>query len=148
MRRALSLLVATGILAGCGSGDSSEKRLTRAEYAQQADAICGKYKQRTDALARPANLPDLAKVADQVLPILDDARAELRRLEPPPSEQATADAWLDQFDVIVDDVKKIRNRAKANDTAGVQKLARPALKHDRRANELATRLGMHVCNKG
>ena len=147
MRRALPLLLAIALLAGCGGGGGNGEPLTREEYAAKADAICGKYKQETDSLARPANLSDLAKVADQVIPILDKARGELRKLKPPANEQATASAWLDQFDVIIDDVAKIRDKAKANDAAGVQAQAQPALQHNERANQLATQLGMTVCSK-
>jgi len=148
VRRASPLLLASLLLAGCGGGSSSSGQpLTRDQYASQADAICSKYKQKTGALSRPATLTDLADVADQVLPLLDAARGELRALRPPSAEQATAQAWLDEFDLIVQDVKNIRDKAKNNDTAGVQAAAQPALKHDQHANELAAQLGMTVCSK-
>ena len=147
MRRALPLLLAIALLAGCGGGAGNDEALTREEYAAKADAICGKYKKETESLARPEDLSDLAKVADQVSPILDKAPGELRELKPPADEQVTATAWLDQFDVIIDDVAKIRHEAKANDTAGVQAQAQPALQHNERANKLATQLGMTVCSK-
>jgi len=143
VRRALILLLATTVLAGCGGG--GDETLTRDEYASKADAICAKYKQRTDALDRPATLSELANVADDVVPILEQARDELRDLKPPADEQATASSWLDEFDVIISDVEKIRDKAKQNDPAGVQQLARPALDHNKRANELATLLGMTTC---
>jgi len=143
--RALPLLLAVAVLAGCGGGDGGA--LTREEYAQKADAVCTKYKNKTDDLGNPANLSDLADVADKVIPILHDARDELRQLKPPANEKGTADEWLDEFDVIIDDVEKIRDKARDNDTAAVQKLAQPALEHDQKANELATQLGMNVCNK-
>jgi hypothetical protein len=147
VRRASPLLLALLLLAGCGGSSSSGQPLTRDQYASQADAICSKYKQKTGALSRPATLTDLADVADQVLPLLDAARGELRALRPPAAEQATAQAWLDEFDLIVQDVKNIRDKAKNNDTAGVQAAAQPALKHDQHANELAAQLGMTVCSK-
>ena len=147
VRRASPLLLAIVVLVGCGSSGSGGQRLTRDDYAKQADAICSKYKQKTDALSRPATLPGLANVADQVLPLLDDARGELRALRPPQHEAATANAWLDEFDVITDDVKNIRDAAKKNDGAAVQAAAAPALQHDRHANELAAQLGMTVCSK-
>jgi hypothetical protein len=148
VRRASPLLLALLLLAGCGGGSgSSGPRLTRDQYASKADAICTKYKAKTDALSRPSTLSELADVSDQVLPLLHDARGELRALRPPSDEEATANAWLDEFDVIVDDVKKIRDKAKAGDTAGVQAVATPALRHDRHANELASQLGMTVCSK-
>jgi hypothetical protein len=145
VQRALPLLLALIVLAGCGGGGGSDKALSREEYASQADAICAKYKRQTDELDRPANLSDLANVADQVVPILKKARDELRDLNPPANEQGTADEWLDQFDVIISDVEKIRDKAKENNAQGVQKLAQPALQHNQRANQLATQLGMKTC---
>jgi len=145
-RRASPLLLATALAAGCG-GSSCAARLTRDQYAAKADAICSKYEQKTQALSRPANLSDLAHVSDQLLPLLHDARGELRALRPPADEEATAKAWVDEFDVVIDDVEKIRDAAKKNDTGAVQAAATPALRHDQHSNDLATQLGMTVCNK-
>jgi protein-tyrosine-phosphatase len=147
VRRASPLLLAIALAAGCGGSSGGGQRLTREQYAAKADAICSKYKQKTDALARPATLSDLADVSDQVLPLLHGARGELRALRPPQSEEATANAWVDEFDVIIDDVEKIHDAAKKNDAEAVQAAARPALRHDQHANDLATQLGMTVCNK-
>jgi hypothetical protein len=140
-------VLAIVLAAGCGGGGSSGQRLTRDQYAAKADAICSKYKQKTDALSRPSTLSDLAKVSDQVLPLLHDAQGELGDLRPPQDEEATANAWIDQFDVIIGDVEKIRDAAKKGDTAAVQAAAAPALKHDQHANDLASQLGMKVCSK-
>jgi hypothetical protein len=147
VRRASPLLLALVLAAGCGSGGSSGQRLTREQYAAKADAICSKYKQKTDALARPSTLSDLADVSDQVLPLLHKAKGELGDLRPPQNEETKANAWIDQFDVIIADVEKIRDAAKKGDTAAVQAAATPALRHDQHANDLASQLGMTVCNK-
>ena len=146
VRRAALLLLSAALLAGCG-GNGGGSRLSAGEYATRADTICKKYKAQTDALARPATLRDLGKVADEVVPILQHAQSDLRKLRPPESEQATADEWLNQFDVLVDDVRKIQAKAEKNDQAGVEALAGPALQHDRHANELAGQLGMSICSK-
>jgi type VI protein secretion system component VasK len=138
VRRAYLLVLAVVLLAGCGSSGS---------YASNADAICGKVKRKTDALSRPATLADLAELSDQVLPLLDDARRQLHALRPPAGQKATANAWLAEFDVTIDDVKKIRDKARAGDAAGVRAAATPALRHNERANELAAQLGMKVCSK-
>ena len=145
MRRGTPLLLAIVIAAGCG--ESKSDRLTRQQYSDKADAICTKYKQKTNALSRPATLSDLADVADQVLPLLRKARGELRALRPPQDELTKANAWLAQFDVIIDDVQKIRDKAKQNDRTGVQAAATPALEHNQHANVLAAQLGMKVCSK-
>jgi hypothetical protein len=140
------LVLASILLAGCGGSNGS--RLTRDQYASKADAVCQKYKQKSDALSSPTTLPGLASVADQLLPLLHDARGELRALRPPAGEEATANAWLDAFDVIIADVQRIRDNAKAGDRAGLRAAATSAQRHDRRANTLARQLGMTVCSQG
>lgn len=139
-------MLTIALVAGCGGGGSGE-RLTRDQYAERADAICSKYKQKTDALERPSDLAGLAHVADQTLSILHDARGEFHKLRPPANEQATADAWLDQFDRLIEDIEQLRDKAKADDVTGVQKIAQTSLQHNRRANELGVQLGMTVCSK-
>jgi hypothetical protein len=144
MSRAPLLAVALVLLSGCGGGG---KALTKDEYASKADAICGKYNQQTTAFATPKNLSDLAKVADKTLPILGHAISDISNLEPPASEKALADQWLAQVRNLRDDLQKIRDRAKAGDMQGVQAVVPVAQDHNAKSNDLASRLGMSVCNK-
>jgi hypothetical protein len=144
VRRALVLALATLFaVVGCG-GDS--ERLSRQEFAEKADAICAKGNRETEMLPSPANLPELAEVSDKTIDILDDALNELRKLEPPEDEQKIVDQWLAQFETLRDDLAEIRDKARANDLAGVQAIAERAQDHNARANELGTTLGMKVCN--
>jgi hypothetical protein len=147
VRRAPFLLLAVVFAAGCGGGGGSSERLTRADYAKKADAICGKYSQQTNALANPSNLSDLADVADKTIPILDNALDELHKLKPPADEQATADRWLAEVEKLKGDLKEIRDKAKDNDIKGVKAVVPKATEHNGNANKLATQLGMTVCNK-
>ena len=139
-------MLAVALVAGCGGGGGG-KRLTRDEYATKADAICGKYTQQTKALANPKSLSDLADVADKSLPILDHAISDLRKLKPPANEQSTVDQWLAQVANLKGDLKEIRDKAKTNDVQGVQAVVPQATRHNRASNQLATQLGMKVCNK-
>jgi hypothetical protein len=148
VRRASLLLLTVVSLTACSGGGSGGQRLTRDQYAAQADSICSKYKKKADTLKRPASLAGLAQFANRVaLPLLRNARGELRKLRPPEDEQATANAWLDAFDVTIDDVQKIRDAANKDDRPAVVSAARLALRHDQHANEVAGRLGMTVCSK-
>jgi hypothetical protein len=144
VRRAFLLLLAVVLVAGCGGGGG--KRLTREEYAAKADAVCRKYNEQTKALENPTNLRDLAKVADKTLPILDNALSDLRKLKPPENEQAKVDEWLAQVENLKGDLTEIRDKAKDNDMQGVQAVVPKADEHNNRSNELATELGMKVCN--
>jgi hypothetical protein len=144
VRRAFPLLLAIVLAAGCGGGGG--KRLTREEYAAKADEVCKKYNEQTKALENPTNLRDLAKVADKTLPILDNALGDLRKLKPPENEQAKVDEWLTQVENLKGDLTEIRDKAKDNDMQGVQAVVPKADEHNNRSNELATELGMKVCN--
>jgi len=147
VRRALTALcVLLAFAAGCGSG--GEKRLSKEEYAKRADAVCRRYNEGTRPLGTPQSMPALAKVADRSLPLLDRAIRDLRALEPPKDEEAAARAWLRQLSLLRGDVVRIRDRASANDARGVRKVVPAATRRNARFAELATQLGMSVCNQG
>jgi hypothetical protein len=122
--------------------------LTRDEYAQKADAICAEGNAKTKALPSPSNLQELARVANQTLDTLAGARTELQKLKPPPREQALADQWIASIKRLEEDVRRIRDSAKANDRQAVFNQAAKTQKRSKHSNELATRLGLTVCNKG
>jgi hypothetical protein len=146
MLRASVLVVVVFVLTACG-GSSSGPRLTKEEYASKADAICGKYNEQVKALDNPSSLKELADVADQTIPILHNAIRDLGKLNPPASEQDTVDQWLDEIKKLEDDLDEIRDKANDNDMQGVQDVVPKADGHNKRSNELATELGMTVCNK-
>jgi len=138
-------VLTTVLLVGCGG--SGATRLSKAEYATKADAICHKYNQQTKALSNPSNLKELADVSDKTLPILANAISDLRKLKPPASEKATVDQWLTQVANLKGDLTEIRDKAKAGQIQGVQAVVPKAQEHNSQANQLATQLGMSVCNK-
>jgi hypothetical protein len=145
LRASLLALLALALLSACG-GSSSGPRLTKEQFAAKADAICGRYNKQVQALANPSNLKELADVADQTIPILHNAMRDIRKLRPPVSEQDTVDEWFDEVDKLEDDLDEIRDNAEDNDMKGVQAVVPKATAHNRRSNELATELGMTVCN--
>jgi hypothetical protein len=144
VRRAFIPVVTVAIVAGCGGGGG--KPLTKQEFAAKADAICGKYNEQTKKLSNPSNLSDLAKVADKTIPILDHALSDLRKLKPPAGEQQTVNEWLASVENLEGDLKEIRDKARSNDLKGVQDVVPKATQHNASSNQLATKLGMKVCN--
>jgi chromosome segregation ATPase len=137
--------MAIALVAGCGGGGGGT-RLTKEEYASKADAICGKYNRQVRDLSNPQNLSELEKVADQTLSILANAITDLKKLNPPASEQAKADQWLSQVENLKEDLTEIRDGAKDQNMQAVQAVLPKAEEHNRRSNALATELGMTVCN--
>ena len=144
-RAALIALAVVFVLPGCGG--ASGKPLTKEEYAAKADAICGKYNQQTKSLAIPKNLSDLVKAVDRTLPILDHAIKDLGKLHPPAGEKALSDQWLGQVRNLKGDLQEIRDKAQSGDIQAVQAVLPKAQDHNSRSNQLATELGMSVCNK-
>jgi hypothetical protein len=143
--RAAPIALVSVLLAGCGGGKG--KPLTKEQYASKADAICAKYNQQTKAFANAKNLSDLAEVADKTLPILGKAISDISKLTPPASEKALSDQWLTQVRKLKDDLQEIRDKAKAGDLQGVQAVVPKATEDNSQSNQLATQLGMSVCNK-
>jgi hypothetical protein len=69
---------------GCGGGNG----VTRAEWARDADAVCAEYESRHDALGTADELPDLARLLDRAIMLLDVERAAIDRLEAPEDDEA------------------------------------------------------------
>src|SRR6266508_1486671 len=76
-----------------------------------------------------------------------DASDPRQRVEGPAQAQATVDQWLGQVEKLKGDLKEIRDKAKSNDMQGVEAVVPKAQEHNSRSNQLATQLGLKVCNK-
>ena len=145
MRRfALAFAIAI-LVAGCGGGSS---RLSKAEYAKRADAICTKYNAKIRALGRPTAISGLPAYVDKALPLARKGDDELRALKPPKDEEQTTKEWLDQNDSVVGSMERLRNAAKKGDRAGIQTALNEASSANQTANGLARRLGLRVCAQG
>jgi hypothetical protein len=145
MRRfALAFVVVLAVVAGCGGSS----RLSKAEYAKRADAICTKYNAKLKALSRPTSIGGLPAYVDKALPLARKGDDELRALKPPKDEQQTTKEWLDQNDSVVGSMERLRDAAKKGDRAGIQTALNEASSANRTANGLARRLGLRVCAQG
>ena len=151
VRRASFLVLATLFAAGCGGGGGGNgggpKRLSAADFATKADAICGKYNKQANNLGNPKTLAGLAKAFDKALPVLNSVLAELHGLKPPAKEQHAVDRWLAQSEVLKHDLTELRDRAKTNDRKGVESAFIQASGDVKAVNEQARKLGLKVCAK-
>ena len=145
MRRIVLAVVVAGLAAGCGGGSG---RLSKAESAKRADAICTKYNAKIQALGRPTAVSGLPAYVDKALPLARKGDDELRALKPPKDEAQTAKEWLDQNDSVVGSMERLRDAAKKGDRAGIQTALNEASSANRTANGLARRLGLRVCAQG
>jgi hypothetical protein len=141
---ASGLLVAV-LAAGCGGGGGG--RLSRADYAKQADTICLKYNAKLNAIARPKSQAELAGFVDKAVPLVSDASDRLAELKPPQDEQSIANAWNRANSDIVRALERLRNAAKAKDGTKMQAALADGNRANSRANTLAKTLGMNACSK-
>ena len=139
-------LLAGLLVAGCGGGG----RLSKQDYARQADAICSKYNRKIEALGKPKSsaLAEVARFADQALALERKGNAELEGLKPPKSQEKTAREWVAQNDVVEKAVGDLRDAARKNDRAALGAALRRGNSANQVANKLARQLGLSVCPRG
>ena len=141
MRRA-AILSTCVLVAACGSG---AKRLTRDEYANRANVICARFNKAVGPASNVTNVHRVAALARRTELALDGAQRALRRLKPPREEEAEARRWVASMSRLRVDVRRIRERAEANDLAGIRRVVTSASRDDAETNRLARALGATVC---
>lgn len=145
MRRAALALATVFALGACSSGDEQDKRLSRADYIREADAICAAYDKRLGALGKADSIEALARNADQALPIAEEGVGKLRELQPPAELEPRVDEWLERNDENVEKIEELRDAAREGDEPAVQSIAADAADNEREADRLARRLGLRSC---
>jgi len=142
---ALAIAATALLVAGCGGGGG---RLSKQDYAKQADAICAKYNRKIQALGAPKSLAEIPGFADKALKLTRQGNDELESLKPPKSEEQTAKRWGAQNDLVANAVADLRDAAKKNDRAEIRAALRRGQAANRTANALARDLGLRVCPRG
>src|SRR5437588_3522393 len=117
MSRILVALAAVLVTAGCGGA----ARLSRADYAAKADAICSRSARQISALGQPGNLTQLARFAARSVRIARKAIVDVRALKPPRDEEAAARRWTAQVARVADEVAALGKAARAHDRPAAQK---------------------------
>ncbi|HEY6835096.1 MAG TPA: hypothetical protein VI142_01375 [Gaiellaceae bacterium] len=145
-RPLLAALAVVLLLAGCGGG-SDPPRLSQAEFASKADAICRTYNRQSSAIARPTSLAELATAIDKLVAMLDQSVKRLQKLRPPKDEQADADRWLAGVQKLEADLRTVQDKAAKKDAQGVAAALQAGDAHNKRSNALAAKLGLTVCSK-
>jgi hypothetical protein len=140
--RILAVVGAGASLAGCGGGGD---RLTMEELSARADEVCARFEKSLDALEEPQSMGEIGPYAEQARPIVEDAVAELRKLEPPDDVAATWDRWMALNDQSIDALSDLAHAAAAGDAARVREVAAEAAAADDRADALAGELGLQDC---
>jgi hypothetical protein len=131
--------VAVLAAAGCGSG------VTRAEWARKADAICAEYERRYDALGTADELPDLARLLDRAIALLDEERAAIDRLEEPDDDEARIRELLAHLQKARIAAGRARTAARRGDEEAVSVATGESDSAAAQAQHIARDLGARTC---
>jgi hypothetical protein len=144
VRRAVPLLVAAALAAGCGGAGGSTP-LSRAEFAAKGNAICRDLFRRLKAMPEPRNAETLADVMKQGRAHTEDAIETLDDLEPPAAAKASFETFLARIHDEVELMRAVQDAAEANDLPKATREAGRGTTLDRQANAAASKAGLKVC---
>ena len=140
---ALGMLIVSGSLALGGCGGGGGKRLTKAEFAARANAVCTEfYKKITIA---DANNPQSSLKAS--LPLYRNEISSLKTLRPPQREQQTFDQLMTLLENYSSRVATAAAAMRKNDldSTTALKLARENRAIVEKSDALFTKLGAKEC---
>ncbi|MGD0167331.1 MAG: hypothetical protein ABSC51_08585 [Gaiellaceae bacterium] len=116
---AVLMIGAVLVLCGCGGGS---KRLTKAQFAAKANALCAAYQVKVRSLGQPKTT--VAKIAGikTLLPYDRKLVADLKKLKPPANEEATVKRVLTLSNEQADRIEALLAAIEKRDLPQVRKL--------------------------
>jgi hypothetical protein len=139
--RRQSAAIALVVVAGCGG----EEGPTRAEWARDADAICAEYERKYDALGSADELPELARLLDRAVGLLEQERDELGRLEAPEGDEERVEDLLAAGDKVIAAARRAREAATRGDEEAVGVAIGESDSAASQARHIARDLGAETC---
>lgn len=139
-RSLLVVLVAGGIVAGCGGGELSEQ-----ELRDQANQACREYAETVEGLETPEDPNDLDSAFDEAEPAIDDLRSDLEDLQPPAELEERYGQVVQGVEAAGDRLGQLREAAEAEDTERLQQLVGEAAEAQQEADQAAQELGLDAC---
>ena len=137
-------------LAGCGS--SSGGRLSKAQFAKNADAICTTYRHKVaNAFAgtNSANSDELAAAIGKAIPLIRRGNDELAALKPPKELAGTYHRWVAKARTEESQAADLRDAVKQQAIARVRGILVELRRLEAEQNQVARRdLGLKSCAQG
>jgi hypothetical protein len=146
MRGVVAALVGVLVLlaTACGGG-GNDARLSMEEFESQANAICGKYQTQLNQLKSPTSLEEIPDFVDHALAILNKEVAEITALNPPADLQTEFDAMIAASNDTKAAADDLSQAARDGDQAAVQKALDEGNAASKKADQIATQLGLDSC---
>jgi hypothetical protein len=145
--RAVLATVLVLIVVGCGGEDS----LSRAEWAQQANAICLETLKEVEALGRPATSNDYLRVTPDANRLGRDAIERLRELKAPGEIEDEAEEMIKGYEESIEQQERVYEGMKAQREGGggpfpdYARAGMRAIEAGRAADAIAKRLRATDC---
>lgn len=146
---AIGALLVSGalVLGGCGGSGGKSKRLTKAEFAAKANALCADYTKKTDALGSPKTSAEAVTLLGKYKTLFQQVVADTKKLKPPVDEQASVDRIMTIADQQLPIVDQMITALKKGDQAEFSKLTKTGDAMDKESNKLFRQLGATECTK-
>jgi hypothetical protein len=170
IRYVLTILAALALIAaGCGGSDDeaapnetnaenepTEGPPSKAEFIEQADAICKQFIEDTSSLSRrhenlggitAENAAEAAELFDEIAESRRQTTEELRRLEPPRGDAEVIDDYLSAREIVDSLIASLASAYRELDPERSEALAGELESDRERARDIAEDYGFKACGQ-
>jgi hypothetical protein len=134
------------VLCSCGGG-SSNKRLTKTEFAAKADALCASFNAEVSKAGSPQNATEAIAYFNKLLPLDQKLVADFGKLKPPASEQATVNRLVELGKEQATRAGDLIAAIKKSDQKAEYKLINEGAANSKESKNLFNKIGSAVCAK-
>jgi hypothetical protein len=146
---AVCAVTVAAVAASCGgSGENgSERRLSAAEFRDQAEAICKRVEE--SETTEPSDASDLTRYLDESIATVEEAAADFRALEPPEDFGSRWNQYMQFVDEAVAKLHEFRDRTEGASVAEIGQLANEfganMSRLEERGHAIERELGLDEC---
>ena len=130
------------LLAACGGEENGKN-----DFVAKADDICRRFNEKARGISRPESVAGLKRSADEAKAIAQEARDELRKLNPPDELKEDFDTFIAQGEKGIAELENLKRAAGKRDADELRRVAARIDELDRRQDAAAARIGFEVCGK-
>jgi hypothetical protein len=135
------------VLVLCSCGGSGSKRLTKEQFATKANALCTTFNEKVKASGTPKTMAAQIAQTKKLLPLDRKLVADVEKLKPPASEQATVNRVVTLGKEQADRIEALLAAIDKKDTAQIKKLVAEGDANDKETKALFRQLGVQQCAK-
>ena len=145
------MLAVVAALVALGFPGCEDKGSGKAEFVEQADAVCSDAQMQIGRVQRPQDPRDplqLALFLERVVPIARSHNRRLRAVERPEEERAQINGFLGALEAEVDAAERMLAAARREDRQAIQVALQDSAVASAQTRQFAQRIGLRVCGGG